>query len=838
MSRVVNVWDEIELPDMQIVDMIDPPPAFSEQPSAGPAPYTAVNAPSPIPSSPPPPFQSDDEEGRAQSAQRPAEQGDESASASDSMEEEPVDEFTAQERIAWEADRVAGLSVLMRVARSQQRREAYLARKRAAEEEALAAAEGEAPAESMAATEVPEEPTVAQAPVPSRPLEAPPAPEPSAGHADAPVPPTAELPPTSRLQSVGDSSSEAGTELSDENAVPGSLSIDSVDERRVEHEAREALRRYETEMQAHLLSRSRGAQRVPLPSDPRRRASLELSDLGLVLPKAPPRQVADEADTSEERPVSPLSEPSTGSEQSAEMRESDTSSASGSSAVQLSSPETASEQGDGSEPEDMAVDEHPTPPQEVSEQQPETSGADPSTTLSAPDRGVRRPLPPRPAGVPEGVATAQEQLYAMQVGGEASGRPIAPRRPAPPPPPQAQKAPPRRPAPPPPDSDRLASLEAFLRRNTPLPPSALAWTEHAAARNAELAAARYPGGVFSNMHSSTAPLPRQTHLPTVTDDTRHFPPSLPVLQERSLRPQGESGVSAESRPLGEEQPAPDAGERPAVVPRPAPRVQAPPVPPRRSSHAHPGVPASPSEISAVRHELASPTSERVVPHPAASPRLGNRATGEHAEEHPGRAEERQGGAGVPEGEEQPPERPGGTPERQGSLGVTDLDVLVSQLDNPSTQYEQAVALSEFLGQASPTAQLSREELQNIPVGRVEVESRRVSRSGKVKQKLSVVGVRVDRCGICLVQFRADQMACIFPCVHMYVKARCDELTDHADSTRLARLNYSVIPASVPCVGTTWERHHFHHGSQRAGCTIVGKHTHLYEPMSINHTLWQ
>ena len=115
----------------------------------------------------------------------------------------------------------------------------------------------------------------------------------------------------------------------------------------------------------------------------------------------------------------------------------------------------------------------------------------------------------------------------------------------------------------------------------------------------------------------------------------------------------------------------------------------------------------------MRHELASPTSERVVPHPAASPRLGNRATGEHAEERAGRAEERQGGAGVPEGEEQPPERPGGTPERQGSLGVTDLDVLVSQLDNPSTQYEQAVALSEFLGQASPTAQLSREELQNI-----------------------------------------------------------------------------------------------------------------------------
>lgn len=832
-SRLVNVWDEIELPDMQIVDMVDPPPAFSEQPSASPAPYTAACVPPPIPSSPPPPFQSDDEEGRAHSAQGPAEQGNESASVSDSMEEEPVDEFTAQERIAWEADRVAGLSVLMRVARSQQRREAYLARNCAAEEEAHVAAEVETSAEPTAAAE----PTVAQTLAPSRPVEAPQAPQAPSGLAHVQVQPTSGLPSTSRLHSVGDSSSEGGTELSDEIVAPGSLSIDSADERRVELEAREALRRYETEMQAHLLSRSRGAQRATLPSDPRRRASLELSDLGLVLPKAPPRQVADEADTSEERPVSPSSEPSTGSEQSAEIHVSDMSSESGSSAVQLSSPETASEQGAGSEPEDMAIDEHPTPPQDGSEQQPETSGADTSSTLSAPDRGARRPLPPRPPGFPDGVTTAQEQLYAMQAGGEAARRPSTPRRPAPPPPPRPQKAPPRRPAPPPPDSDRLASLEAFLRRNTPLPPSALAWTEHAASRNADVAAARYPGGVFSNMHSSTAPLPRQTHLPTVTDDTRHFPPSLPVLQDRSLRPQAESWISDESRPLGEGQPATDAGERPAAAPRPAPRVQVPPVPPRRSSHAHPGVPASPSEISVVRHELASPTSERLVPRPTISPQQGGWEAEEHAEGHrelPERPDGPREGAEVPE-PQGPTER---TLERQGSVGVTDLDVLVSQLDNPSTQYEQAVALSEFLGRASPTAQLSHEELQNIPVGRVEVESRRVSRSGKVKQKLSVVGIRVDRCGICLVQFRADQMACIFPCVHMYVKVRVDKLTDHAGSTSLALLSYSVIPASVPCVGTTWERHHCHHGNHCGGCIIVEKHAHLHEPMSINHTLWQ
>lgn len=138
------------------------------------------------------------------------------------------------------------------------------------------------------------------------------------------------------------------------------------------------------------------------------------------------------------------------------------------------------------------------------------------------------------------------------------------------------------------------------------------------------------------------------------------------------------------------------------------------------------------------------------------------------------------------------------PERSESLGFTDLDLMVSQLEREGAHYEvspspslnlqifsvfadllpilvfplvgrclpqELAAIGEFLGPAK-SSKASAEEVSALPVGRVEVERRRVNKEGRVKQKLSVVGVRVDKCAICLNQFRADQMACVFPCLHM------------------------------------------------------------------------
>ncbi|KAK0526487.1 hypothetical protein OC842_005178 [Tilletia horrida] len=106
------------------------------------------------------------------------------------------------------------------------------------------------------------------------------------------------------------------------------------------------------------------------------------------------------------------------------------------------------------------------------------------------------------------------------------------------------------------------------------------------------------------------------------------------------------------------------------------------------------------------------------------------------------------------------------PRREPSLGITDLDLLVSQLESNGDHYEDLAAISEFLGPARSNKP-SAAELAALSVGHVELERRRVNSEGRVKQKLSVAGMRVDRCGICLTQFREGEECCIYPCWHIY-----------------------------------------------------------------------
>ena len=52
------------------------------------------------------------------------------------------------------------------------------------------------------------------------------------------------------------------------------------------------------------------------------------------------------------------------------------------------------------------------------------------------------------------------------------------------------------------------------------------------------------------------------------------------------------------------------------------------------------------------------------------------------------------------------------------------------------------------------------------VGRIEIARRRVTKEGRVKLKLVLLGTAVDRCGICLSQFREKQVAGLLPlCQH-------------------------------------------------------------------------
>lgn len=106
------------------------------------------------------------------------------------------------------------------------------------------------------------------------------------------------------------------------------------------------------------------------------------------------------------------------------------------------------------------------------------------------------------------------------------------------------------------------------------------------------------------------------------------------------------------------------------------------------------------------------------------------------------------------------------PRRDPSLGLTDFDLLVAQLEASGSHFEQLSAIGEFLGPAKPTAATAA-QLASLSVGVIECDSRRVTREGKIKQKLSCVGVRVDKCAICLAQFKEAQRAVILPCSHIF-----------------------------------------------------------------------
>lgn len=56
-------------------------------------------------------------------------------------------------------------------------------------------------------------------------------------------------------------------------------------------------------------------------------------------------------------------------------------------------------------------------------------------------------------------------------------------------------------------------------------------------------------------------------------------------------------------------------------------------------------------------------------------------------------------------------------------------------------------LSDVLGQAVPAGASATELAETLTVARVECERRRVTKSGKVKSKLSVVGVRCVDCAV-------------------------------------------------------------------------------------------
>jgi len=87
------------------------------------------------------------------------------------------------------------------------------------------------------------------------------------------------------------------------------------------------------------------------------------------------------------------------------------------------------------------------------------------------------------------------------------------------------------------------------------------------------------------------------------------------------------------------------------------------------------------------------------------------------------------------------------------------------MDITVTDQQGLSHLTEFLGPAKVGA--SEKAISTLLPSLVEVESRRINAKGKVKLKLSVLGVRVANCPICLAQFRGGDAAVLLPrCGHV------------------------------------------------------------------------
>ena len=81
-------------------------------------------------------------------------------------------------------------------------------------------------------------------------------------------------------------------------------------------------------------------------------------------------------------------------------------------------------------------------------------------------------------------------------------------------------------------------------------------------------------------------------------------------------------------------------------------------------------------------------------------------------------------------------------------------------------FKDLLLLEEIMGPALGAPSQQRTNFEDIPLGRVEVLRRRVTKDGRTKLKLALLGVVVDKCGICFAQFKGDVFACLLPCRHV------------------------------------------------------------------------
>ncbi|KAI0090374.1 hypothetical protein BDY19DRAFT_939900 [Irpex rosettiformis] len=95
--------------------------------------------------------------------------------------------------------------------------------------------------------------------------------------------------------------------------------------------------------------------------------------------------------------------------------------------------------------------------------------------------------------------------------------------------------------------------------------------------------------------------------------------------------------------------------------------------------------------------------------------------------------------------------------------VSDLDVFAAQVvddDHDGRRYEDLLRIAEMAGPALSPHEYN-EDMSPLPAsGRVKLKRRRVMKDGRVKLKLTLMETVVDKCSICLSQFKEEEVACL------------------------------------------------------------------------------
>ncbi|WVF67970.1 hypothetical protein IAT40_002732 [Kwoniella sp. CBS 6097] len=97
---------------------------------------------------------------------------------------------------------------------------------------------------------------------------------------------------------------------------------------------------------------------------------------------------------------------------------------------------------------------------------------------------------------------------------------------------------------------------------------------------------------------------------------------------------------------------------------------------------------------------------------------------------------------------------------------TDLDLLAARIEGSGREFEGFTQITSFLG-PSKTPGATPAALATLLPGLINVDSRRTTPQGRVKLKLSLLGLRVSKCPICLSQFKGGEKAVMLPmCSHV------------------------------------------------------------------------